>query len=474
MTTHAQSNDPLTRGVWKIDTPNEGSLVIVLKTEGRASYFWGDNTDRTVYQGTWTSDDDSVTLNWADGSRHRIVRDQLAFVMTYFSSNGSEQYTVQAQQVPEEILGQWAKAPTKEKELISDRDKAKGFFGIWKVGDSDANTEYVLIEPDRSAATTEGGSNGLRGSWARQGSELHIAWDSGQYSILRPNQREFNYKIIQSGHIIEDDESEMRPAARTIAEKVPSTWMTTYQQEREVHSGGIAFASRKDARTFYRGDWVIKLSDGTFERIELERFGGLKTSTDPSLEGDWRMQGQDIFLRWDNGTRKILSPIGRGFVIYEFKPGRPLDGVPTRLYAAAPADSAKLAEHLKVRAEVAQQMSDLANAAGIDPNQQEAAGWGRTFARWAWPFGEDESMTSSEALLQEEYEDSSKADPWWWPFWSERTASPSESTAEAEDATTEAAESAPAATQVPATDTVEDGPAKTEKKNSSRDWAWPF
>ena len=28
--------------------------------------------------------------------------------------------------------------------------------------------------------------------------------------------------------------------------------------------------------------------------------------------------------------RKILSPIGRGFVIYEYRPGRPLDGVPTR------------------------------------------------------------------------------------------------------------------------------------------------
>ena len=46
------------------------------------------------------------------------------------------------------------------------------------------------------------------------------------------------------------------------------------------------------------------------------------------------MQGQDLFMRWDDGMRKILSPIGRGFVIYEYRPGRPLDGVPTRTHAA--------------------------------------------------------------------------------------------------------------------------------------------
>jgi hypothetical protein len=479
VTTHGQSNDELFRGTWQIDTPDQGALIMIVKNQGRASYFWGDNTDRTVYQGTWSRSEDSATLTWADGSQHRIERDSLGFAITYMTTTGTERYTAQAQQVPSEILGQWAKPPSRETELASDRDQARGFFGIWKVGEDDATAEYVFVESDRSAATTANGKAGLRGSWAKQGSELHIAWDSGQYSILRPNKREFIYKIIGPGKIIEDDETEMRSAARTIDEKVPSAWLANYKIERDIYTGGIAFSNRKNALAFYRGSWVVKLAEKRFERVEIQRFGGLSTSTDRGLEGDWKMQGQDIFMRWDNGVRKILSPVGRGFVIYEYKPSRPLDGVPTRLRAAAPADSAKLTEHLKGRENVAQQMIRLAEAAGIDPSQQDGgAGWGRTFARWAWPFGADEAAASSDAMLEEEFEEAREGDPWWWPFWSERTiteAAPEPIPTEEFDSA--ALEIAPETAEVGTTadDTSEEAGESPEKmRRSARDWVWPF
>ena len=475
--THAQSSNDLFRGTWQIETPNQGALVLLVKSQGRASYFWGDNSDRSVYQGSWTSTAESATLQWSDGSQHRILRDKLGFAITHFDNSGNERYTVKAQQVPTEVLGQWAKTPTKESQLSSDRDKAKGYFGIWKIGQSDAEAEYVLIEPDRSAATTAGGQDGLRGSWAKQGSELHIAWDSGQYSILRPNKREFAYKMIEAGKIIEDDESEVRPAARTIENKVPSAWMANYQSEREIHTGGIAFSSRKNALAFYRGNWLIKLSDNSFERVEIARFGNLNTSLDRKLEGDWRMQGQDIFMRWDNGMRKILSPIGRGFVIYEYKPGRPLDGVPTRTRAAAPTDSSKLAEHLKGRADVAQQMITLAEAAGIDPAQQQNSGWGRTFARWAWPFGENEAAPSPDAMLAEEYEEARETDPWWWPFWSEKTAPATSEADSADDSTDDNTTTTAATTPAPSPDAAiptAEPEAPAAKKSSAREWIWPF
>ena len=494
---YGQSNDELFRGTWQIDTPEQGTLILIVKSQGRASYFWGDNTDRTVYQGTWTSSEDAATLTWPDGDSHRIERDSLGFGITYTDANGRELYTEAAQQVPAEIIGQWAKPPTKDNEAVSDRDKARGFFGIWKVGDDD-DIEYVFVEADRSAASTGGDGDGLRGSWAKQGSELHIAWDSGHYSILRENRRGFAYKRIAPGETIEDDESEMRPAARTVEEKIPSTWLSNYLEDREIYTGGIAFSSRKDARAFYRGDWVVKLADERFERIDIGRFGGLSSSAERGLEGDWRMQGQDIFMRWDDGMRKILSPVGRGFVLYEYAPGRPLDGVPTRIRAAAPADSGKLAEHLKGRKDVAQQMASLAEAAGIDPSQQQDAGWGRTFARWAWPFGEDEAA-ASDALLQEEYEAASEPDPWWWPFWSEKAAPeaatnelPAEAEAEsteeapqeiekAESVAIEVSEEMPKAMPEAETTTgdissaiKETKSAEEKKRSSARDWAWPF
>ena len=49
----------------------------------------------------------------------------------------------------------------------------------------------------------------------------YITWDSGHYSILRPNKREFIYKMVEPGLIIEDDETIMRPAARVVENRVP-------------------------------------------------------------------------------------------------------------------------------------------------------------------------------------------------------------------------------------------------------------
>jgi hypothetical protein len=151
---HAQSKDELFRGTWQIDTPEKGTLIMIVKSQSQASYFWGDNTDRTVYAGTWASEGETATLTWADGSQHRIEGDSLGFAITHIDAGGREAYTTKAQQVPAEILGQWAKPPTAASEIASDRDRVKGFIGIWKIGEDDTNAKYIFVESDRSAATT--------------------------------------------------------------------------------------------------------------------------------------------------------------------------------------------------------------------------------------------------------------------------------------------------------------------------------
>ena len=52
-------------------------------------------------------------------------------------------------------------------------------------------------------------------------------------------------------------------------------------------------------------------------------------------------------MRWDDGMK--ISPVGEGFVLYEFRPGRPLYGVPTRVLAATLANTAKFEKHLAGR-----------------------------------------------------------------------------------------------------------------------------
>ncbi|MGJ8637844.1 MAG: hypothetical protein ACSHYA_00500 [Opitutaceae bacterium] len=463
----SQSGDELFRGTWYIETPDDEALILIVKRNGLASYFWGDNTDRTVYQGNWTGTDETATLKWSDGTKHEIKRDALGFGISHIQANGQLSYTVPAQQVPPEILGQWAKPPSKNAQITSAQDKAKGFFGIWQIGEASAN-HFLHIESDRSAASSQNTELGLRGSWAKQGSELHIAWDNGAYSILRENERSHDYKTVESGTFIEEDTTDFTKAERTIEGKVPATWLSNYKEERATSTGGIAFTSRKNARTFYRGTWLVRINEDAYERVELGRFGGLTTSSNHKVEGSWRMDRQDIFMRLDNGQRRILSPVGNGFIIYEYKPGRPLDGVPTRILTATPADASKFEQHLKGRKDVSRQMLALAEAAGISPSEQNA-GWGRTFARWAWPFGETSPNTSANELLKEAYEEKSEANPWWWPFWNESSLDESN-----KPASTLAEAPIPAETESLKVTKAVEAPEKSDKTEEKKNWAWPF
>jgi hypothetical protein len=479
----AQERDELHRGTWQIDTPEDGALILIVKRNGLASYFWGDNADRTVYRGNWDSNDSATTLTWEDGSTHRITRDSLGYAIAFQDAAGLEQYTTQAQQVPKEVLGQWAKAPAKPDEQVSDRDKAKGFFGTWEIK-TDAGTHYIVVEPNRSAASNwspgNASSTGLRGSWAKQGSELHLTWDTGHYGILKQNDRDFSFKLISPGIRIDQDASELHRASRTNDDNLPAAWQANYQAEKAASTGGIAFSSRKNANLFYRGTWIIQRSATTFERIEISRFGGLETSVDNSLKGTWRMTGQDIFMRWDDGMRTVLSPVGQGFLLYHYNPGRPLDGVPTRIFAATPNDAAKFAVHMQGRQDVAQQMRNLAEAAGATTNPVDA-GWGQTFMRWAWPFSEEEQPQSTEALLQESYETSGTLDPWWWPFWSEKPNSPALPEADTTTAVAtevidiEITESSDEAVITKALEVANNEATATDKTaTAKRNWQWPF
>ena len=195
------------------------------------------------------------------------------------------------------------------------------------------------------------------------------------------------------------------------------------------------------------------------------------------------MTGQDIFMRWDDGMRTVLSPVGQGFLLYHYKPGRPLDGVPTRIFAATPDDAAKFATHMQGRKDVAEQMRSLAEAAGVTTNPVDT-GWGQTFMRWAWPFSEDEQPQSTEALLQESYETSASLDPWWWPFWSEKPSSAAlpeadTSTAVATDIIEVELVEAPAETvSSEALEVAESAATATDKtattQPAKRNWKWPF
>lgn len=458
----AMQGEDFFRDAWVAKSPEQGSIVFLLKQNGRAAYFWADNADRSVYQGTWSHQDGSATLAWEDGSTHTLREEGNGYTATYSGGGQGGNYTSPAQKLPGNILGQWARPPQREADELSDRELAKGYFGIWKVR-GETGTQHIFVQPDRSAASTgnEDG-HGLRGAWAKQGADLHIAWNSGHYSILRQGPRGYSCKTIDPGQVIEEDKQEYSPCARSEESTVPAAWLARYREEREAPRVGVAFASRKDALRFYRGEWIVRHRQDAYEKLQLGRFGGLATSRGRDIEGNWQMSGQDIFMRWNDGVRRVLSPIADGFLLYEYKPGRPLDGIPTRIYPAAPADPQKLASHLGDRDNAARSMLEQARAVGIEPD--ESRGLGSNFSRWVWPFGKSDEKETSPALFTE----GSSADrpdlnnPWWWPLWSEKQPSAAEENEEA----AELAGTAPA--EKPGTLTPQ------SRKAEPRKWYWPF
>lgn len=464
---HAMQDEGFFRDNWVAKSPEQGSIVFLLKQSGRAAYFWAENADRSVYQGSWKYEDGKATLIWEDGSTHTLAKAEKGFTAFYSGGGQGESYTSPAQKLPANVLGQWARPPEREADELSDRELAKGFFGIWKVR-GERGDEIIFIQPDRSAASTlsvDGQSRrGLRGDWAKQGTELHIAWNSGHYSILRPGRRGYGYKTVAPGQIIEEDDQKYSPCARSNETSVPAEWMARYRKEREAPRAGVVFTSRKDAIQFYRGDWIVKHREDVYEKIELGRYGGLSTSRSRDIEGSWLMSGQDIFMRWNDGIRRVLSPIADGFLLYEYKPGRPLDGIPTRIHPAAPTDAEKLANHLQNRDNAASSILEQARAAGIEPDA--SGGFGSRFTRWVWPFKGQYSNETSPALLQEDTASARPElnNPWWWPLWSEKQPAQTEATAKGE--TAELA----GETAVQATETREPDTRKADPKK----WFWPF
>ena len=460
------------RGVWQFETPPKGRVILILKRNSLASHFWADNADRTVYPGTWSSDTNGAIMNWANGSSHRITLNLTGYQITHLDASQQTLYTTAIEKLPDEILGQWAKGPLGPEDERSDRDQARGFFGAWEIGD-DSSPYHLVIEPDRSAATNwnPGGSDnsGMRGSWAKQGSELHIAWDTGYYGILKQNERNFTFRLIAPGAVIEENESNESVATRVNEDRLPAEWRVVYNDEKRAQTGGVAFINRKNAVSFYRGSWLVQRSKDAFERIEIGRFGGLKTSKDSTLYGNWRMSGQDIFMHWDNGMRKILSPVGSGFLLYEYKPGRPIDGVPTRIFSATPEDAGKLAKHMEGRKAVAMKLLSLAENAGVTSSVADA-GWGQTFMRWAWPFGDKSKEDApSNALLQADFDIPENIDPWWWPFWSENQL-PEEGEPETVRNTVKIGVDSPP-DEATVNETVSNKKVAKPKKS---DWEWPF
>ena len=134
----------LFQATWVAKSPEDGTIIILLKRNGRRSSFGakmpiGPSTRAPGLSTTKVLESPgktAVTTNysvkrWASQSISPAAKSSVA------------SYSSSAQQVPKELLGQWARPPKKDDDMLPDRDQAKGFFGIWEIA-APSGKQYVF------------------------------------------------------------------------------------------------------------------------------------------------------------------------------------------------------------------------------------------------------------------------------------------------------------------------------------------
>ena len=230
--------------------------------------------------------------------------------------------------------------------------------------------------------------------------------------------------------------------------------------------------TEKQSPRFTVAHGLSSAGENSFELLEVGRFGGLKTSVDSTLYGNWRTSGQGIFMNWDDGMRTILRPIGSGFLLYEYKPGRPTDGVPTRIFSVTPENTAKLAAYTDGRWQVARQLRERAENSGFVSGNSRS-GWSKAFRSRVQPSSKD-TVQSAEAHSREVSYTLNTGDPWWWPLWSENQTTTEVEEAEAKRHQVTIDMDSPSNEVKTTKDVAQSKIKETVNVPSKPNWEWPF
>ncbi len=386
-------------GHWNIQTEGGSELYLNVKERNLASFFYGGIDDNTIYLGSWEIFGDALFLEWKNG--HTWVMRQIdarnfriaLFESGYTGEESPEDEGV-AREVPENEVGTWTIPPDELEARSTAEEDVVGFFGNWEIQDPKGFTYYIRVNDDRTAASSYPRSRkdqvGLRGYWRRQGSELHINWDTGHYQIIRERPNDYVTELWEPA-----DELSV-PNATVPTFRVPEIptpgWLEIYQSE-EVFARANPFRTRKDANNFFRGDWVILDQGEPVQEIDVGRFGGTRIKK-TKMKGDWRSASDALYIYWDDGHRAILKPHYLSFTYQIFAPGQPFDGTPSRIYPVVPDEPAKMdrfrrmMEDATLRLRVYQEIQEEIQNQPIPTDDDRRKPWWHADL---WPFGGKDS-----------------------------------------------------------------------------------
>lgn len=331
-------------GAWRVTHPVNGHLFMIVRGNNLVSYFWEFWKGERVMRSEWKSFGKGVYFALESGDKLILTRTDAGVEVFMYNAGkpmaGEPDLRLFALRVNALDVGKWYKPKTTVLDPASDADDSSGFFGTWEVVSAQGLPYHIVIEEDRTAATnwphSERGVDGMRGFWVRQGSELHIVWDTGHYDVLRVDQTKFEKIGYPPAVEISSVQPEPQPALKV--DWFPQDpWRARYEAQRKADPEGPKWKSAKQASQFFRGDWKLLSSPGELTKLEMGRFGSIRGVRDNvEQKGTWRCTSDYALLRWDNGTTELLRPLGSHYITMLYSPLKNLDSIPDRVCPVEP------------------------------------------------------------------------------------------------------------------------------------------
>jgi len=190
-------------GAWRVTHPVNGHLFMIVRGNNLVSYFWEYWKGERVMRSQWKEFGKGIYFALESGDKLILTRTDAGVEVFMYNAGkamaGEPDLRLFALRVNALDVGKWYRPGPTSTQKAETQDDSKGFFGTWEVVSSQGLPYHIVIEEDRTAATnwphSERGVDGMNGFWVRQGSELHIVWDTGHYDILRRNEGKFEKGI---------------------------------------------------------------------------------------------------------------------------------------------------------------------------------------------------------------------------------------------------------------------------------------
>ncbi|MGB0418187.1 MAG: hypothetical protein ACPGF8_01220 [Opitutales bacterium] len=396
-------------GSWKLTTPQQGGLHLIIKDDGTAGYFWTDTAETQLHSGVWTADNSGIELLWEDDSRHVFTSDNEGTKIEYYSASQQRLYMVEGHKIAEGTLGVWYQAPRSQQRTADPNKLYESLQGSWNL----QGNRILSILNDRVAQLyAEDGQLKQTGRWTRKEKALEIIWDTGNFARLQFEGSQYSYSEIAAAHTIH----QASPIAAQVTRNYSHTADALPAGNRPAT---LSFDSRKAQVKFFQGTWIFKRSANEYERISIGRFGGVRSDRKYQLNGQWKTGVDGLELTWDDGMRGQLLKIGDAFVYLEYAAGRPLDGIPNRILNVAPTLLDRLGDPSEVAYQRAANIIEAASQYPASPTKPKRPAHALNNAPWWWPLWTDpkQEETAEPALIPEsEAERPASKKSWIWPF----------------------------------------------------------